>query len=131
MMKKYGFSPENWSALKNEIREILIRTATSVEQTISYSELAESVQLASLKPFSQPLFAVLTELSREEDAAGRGMLSAVVIRKDGRKSRKSGFIKLAEKLGRDVTNVRECWNAEIERVCQCWAASGAKTDHLS
>lgn len=130
-MKTYGYSPENWSALKNEIRSILIRTATSVEQTISYSDLAESVKLANLKPFSQPLFAVLTELSVEEEAAGRGMLSAVVIRKDRRKPRKSGFIKLAAKLGRDVTNVRECWNAEIERVCQYWTASGATSPHLS
>lgn len=130
-MKKYGFSPENWSALKNEIRSILIHTATSAEQTISYSELAETVESASLKPFSQPLFAVLTELSEEEDAAGRGMLSAVVIRKDRRKPRKSGFIKLAARLGRDVTDVRECWDAEIERVCTYWVARKAKPTHLS
>lgn len=130
-MEKYRFSPENWSALKNEIRSILIHTATSVEQTISYSDLAETVKSASLKPFSQPLFAVLTELSEEEDAAGRGMLSAVVIRKDRRKTRKSGLIKLAAKLGRDVTNVRECWDAEIERVCKYWSAHSTKITHLN
>lgn len=130
-MKKYGYSPESWSALKNEIRSILIRAATSVEQTISYTDLAETVQSACLKPFSQPLFAALTELSEEEDTAGRGMLSAVVIRKDRRKTRKSGFIKLAARRGRDVTNVRECWDAEIERVCNYWCAHGAKITHLS
>lgn len=130
-MKTYGYSPENWSALKNEIRSILIRTATSDKRTMSYSDMAESVKLANLKPFSQPLFAVLTELSIEENAAGRGMLSAVVIRKDGRKTRKSGFIKLAAKLERDVTNVRECWDAEIERVCNYWAAHKPKAAHLS
>lgn len=130
-MKKYGFSPENWLALRNEIRSILIRTATSVEQTISYSELAETVESASLKPFSQPLFAVLTELSEEEDAAGRGMLSAVVIRKDRRKPRKSGFIRLAAKLERDVSNARACWDAEIERVCTYWSAHSTKITHLS
>lgn len=37
---------------------------------------------ATCKPFGRSLFAVLTELSEEEDAAGRGTLSAVVIRKD-------------------------------------------------
>jgi hypothetical protein len=80
-------------------------------------------------PNSPILSAALTELSEEENTAGRGMLSAVVIRKDGEKN--NGFIEVAARLGRDVSDPEKCWDAEIDQVCKYWSAHGAKTTHLS
>lgn len=128
-MGKYGYSPENWSALKSEIRLILIDTAKSARGTITYSGLTEKIVSANLVPNSEILSAALTEISEEENAAGRGMLSAVVIRKDGEK--KNGFIEVAARLGRDVSNPEQCWDAEIERVCKYWSAHSTKITHLS
>lgn len=128
-MKKYGYSPENWSALKNEIRSILIDTAKSSRKTITYSGLTEKIASANLVPNSPILSAALTEISEEENASGRWMLSAVVIRKDGEKN--NGFIEVAARLGRDVSDPEKCWDAEIEQVCKYWAANGTKATHLS
>lgn len=128
-MKKYGFSPENWSALKTEIRSLLIDTAKSARRTIAYSGLTEKIVSANFVPHSAILSAALTEISQEENAAGRGMLSAVVVRKDGAK--KNGFIRVAAGLGRDVSDPERCWDTEIEQVCRYWVAQDTKTTHLS
>ena len=64
---------------------------------------------------------ILAEISREEDAAGRGMLSAVVVHKKGIKRPGTGFFKLAKELGRDTSDKKRCLKEELDKVFSCWS----------
>lgn len=116
-MKKYGFSPDKWSALKNEIRSILIELAKSPHTTITYTGLTEKIVSANFVPNSNTLSELLTEISREEYDAGRWMLSALVVRQD---RDMNGFIDVAAQLGRDVSAPEKFWSEEIDRVRDYW-----------
>lgn len=92
------------------------------------SELAERIVTANFLPMSALLHELLTEISKEEDSAGRGMLSAVVVRQD---REMNGFIEVAAQFGRDVSDPERFWDDEIERVCKYWAANGTTATHIS
>ena len=64
---------------------------------------------------------MLEEISREEDAAGRGMLSALVVHKTGEQKPGGGFFTLAEKLGRDITDRDKVWIEEVIKVRAAWS----------
>jgi hypothetical protein len=115
-MTKFGFTEAEWDAGKEEIRNILLRRANE-ENPIFYSELVEQVHTIKLRAKDPALDTLLDEISREEDAAGRGMLSVVVIRKD-KEARLPGpgFFKLAKKLGRDTSDRDTCWAEELVKV---------------
>lgn len=89
--------------IETEIRRILIDVARK-SGTISYAELASRLTVYPLPLNDTRLFVVLDEISTKEVAAGRGMLSVVVVRKSlGRPS--VGFFQLAKSLGRDLSNI--------------------------
>jgi hypothetical protein len=67
------------------------------------------------------LFHLLGEISPEEDAAGRGMLTVVVVHKVGDMEPGPGFYKLAKQLGRSSSNQMECWVDELHRVHAVWS----------
>jgi molybdopterin synthase catalytic subunit len=48
-----------------------------------YSELVTKIQTIHLEPDSYALAAMLGEISSEEDAAGHGMLTVIVVHKYG------------------------------------------------
>lgn len=106
-------------AVKDEIRSILIEIARQ-RGTIAYSELVQKVRTARLTPGSPELAAMLGELSSEEDAAGRGMLSALVVSKSDRKPG-AGFFSLARELGRDTSDRQHCWNDELQELYRQWS----------
>ena len=58
---------------------------------------------------------MLGQISEEEDAAGRGMLSVLVVHKDGDKMPGPGFFTLAKKLGRDISDRDKCWSDELTK----------------
>ena len=80
MVTKYGYPVDKWNKAKEEMRKILIER-TKVRGMIPYSELITKVRTISLKPESYALAAMLGEISSEEDAAGRGMLTVIVVHK--------------------------------------------------
>lgn len=84
-----------------EARSILIRTARA-ETTIAYSELAEQIQAIPLEPHSVAMDGILGDLAEEEDSYGRGMISVVVVHKEGNKRPGKGFFELAKELGYDT-----------------------------
>ena len=118
MMQRHGFDSEVWERAREEARQILIQRARE-GRTIAYSELAAELDTVRLEPNSSAFHAILDEISCSENAAGRGMLSALVIRKDKRISG-LGFFRLARKLGRKFKDDREFWNREFERVIGSW-----------
>ena len=95
MPSKYGYSLDEWKRAKEEMRQILIERARA-RSTISYSELVGRVRAISLDPNSYALTAMLNEISIQEDAAGRGMLTVIVIHKYGDIHPGQGFFELAQ-----------------------------------
>ncbi len=114
----YGYRDDDWSAAKAAVRRALVATASAGE-TVTYAEIAASpLGPIAFRPDDTALGRLLGELSAEEDAAGRGMLSAVVVRKRGSRAGRpgAGFFALAQRLGRDVDDRDELWRAELARV---------------
>jgi hypothetical protein len=112
----FGYSRREWETAREAARLILIDRATS-QETISYSELVARVPLhPPLEPDSCALAHMLGEISRMEDEAGFGLLSVIVVHKDGDMMPGAGFFELAENLGKRVEDRTEFWVKELQRV---------------
>ena len=121
MTTKYRYSLADWDSAKEEMRQILIERA-KVRGMIPYSELAIKVQAIRLQPESYALAAMLGEISTEEDAAGRGMLTVIVVHKHGDMQPGPGFFELAKELGRDTSDILQCWVDELKQVHAYWSS---------
>jgi len=120
MTTRYGFEINDWNAAKEQMRQALIDRAR-VRGMIPYSELVNQVDTITLEPDSFALAAMLGEISTEEDAAGRGMLTVIVVHKDGDMQPGPGFFELARTLGRDTSDILRCWIAELHSVHRVWS----------
>lgn len=117
----HGFSKADWEAAKNEARDILIERA-KVRGMIAYSDLAKQVTKINLKAHDPRFFHFLGEISVEEEEAGRGLLTVIVVHKSGDMQPGPGFFELAGSLGRDTSDPLQCWIAELHRVHAYWSA---------
>ncbi|MCL6442743.1 MAG: RNA polymerase sigma factor region1.1 domain-containing protein [Alicyclobacillus sp.] len=117
---RYGITDEQWKSAKEEIRKILISRA-KLRGMIPYSELADKLETVRLTPDSHALHEMLGEISVEEDAAGRGMLSVIVVHKYGDMQPGPGFFRLAKSLGRDTSDLLRCWVDEVKHVHAVWS----------
>ena len=116
----YGLPDEQWQPAKEEIRRILISRAGAGQPPITYSELVVQLTSVTLEYFKDPLFHLLGEISEEESAAGRGMLSAMVVTaEDGRPG--SGFFALGEDLGFDTSDPEKSWCSQMTEVYEYWS----------
>ncbi len=111
----HGFTEIAWNAAKKEAREAMIAVAQAA-RVITYSDLAyKKIKSCTLEPHDPRLAQMIEDISTEENEAGRGMLSAVVVNKrDGRPG--PGFFTLARLLGRDADDELRCWSEELSRV---------------
>jgi hypothetical protein len=121
--KKHGFPAVDVEEATKEVRRILVRTARA-ETTISYSELADQVQAIPLDPHSAAMDSILCDLSEEEDTYGRGMISVVVVHKEGDKRPGKGFFELAKQLGYDTSDKELLWVQQLRKVHSYWGRSG-------
>jgi len=119
---KYGYLLRDLVKAKREIKNILIDIAKKGKDTIFYSELVRKVLIISIEANSYALAAMLGKISTEEDAAGRGMLSVIVVRKENYRPGK-GFYELAKTLGRDVSDKETFWVNEVKRVYSSWSGT--------
>ena len=117
---KHGYEPQAWEKAKTELREALIAHARA-RQTVSYSELVKQIQSIELQPNSAALAALLGEVSTDEAAKKRGMLSVVAVHKRGDQQPGSGFFELAKQLGRDTSDKVKCWVEELNEVYGVWS----------
>lgn len=108
-----------WNQAKQEAREILIARA-KLNEPIAYSDLASRLKTARFEAHDQRLFDLLDDISRSENNAGRGMLSAFVIHKNPKYKPGKGFFELAKKLGRDVSDEDKFWVEEVTKVHLAW-----------
>ncbi|HEV2385872.1 MAG TPA: hypothetical protein VGS20_01325 [Candidatus Acidoferrales bacterium] len=118
-MDRYGFSEPKWEAAKAEAKTVLAAYARR-RQMIPYSEFVQEIHSIQLEHHDPRLFHFLGEISSEENAVGRGMLSALVVHKHGDYQPGPGFFELAAKLGRDTTDIVKCWIEEVKRVFAAW-----------
>jgi molybdopterin synthase catalytic subunit len=88
---------------------------------IPYSNLVKQIRSIKLEAHDPRLFHMLGEISSEEDAAGRGMLTVVVVHSDGDMQPGPGFFELAKQLGRDTSNILKCWVNELHKVHAVWS----------
>jgi len=116
---KYGFKAREWEVAKEEMRQILVERAR-LRGMIPYSDLVSRIKTIRLEPDSFALAHMLGEISEEEDAASRGMLSVIVVHKDGDMQPGPGFFQLAKKLGRNASDKTTCWVEELHRVHGYW-----------
>lgn len=109
----YGYKVDVWRKAKEEATRAIVRKRAP----IFYSDLTKRISSITFSPHDYAFHFLLYEISVEEDAAGRGMLSALVVRQeDGLPGQ--GFFDLAKKLGRDVSDRIKCWNDETRVVLE-------------
>lgn len=119
-MTRFGFSDAEWEAAKGEARRAMIERAR-IRGSIPYSELVTRIGAIQFEPHDVRLFNLLGETSIEEDEAGRGMLSAIVVHKHGDMQPGPGFFELASELGRDTSDILKCWVNEFKKVHRIWS----------
>jgi hypothetical protein len=107
----YGHDPETWERAKTEA----IRAIVAQAGPIFYSELTTHIGSIGFGPHDVSFHHLLGQISVEEDAAGRGMLSALVVHKDDGMPGQ-GFFDLAQRLGRNVADRERCWSEEVTLV---------------
>ncbi|SRR5258708_6206138 len=123
-METHGFSETEWAAAKAEAKSILVAHA-KMRGMIPYSELVANLKSVRLGAREEGLFRLLDEISEEEDAAGRGMLSVVVVHKVGDMQPGKGFFELAKRLGRNTSDILKCWVEELHKVHAHWSKKSA------
>lgn len=126
-MPKFGFSDEQWSDAKAEAKALLADRAR-MRGMIPYSDLVESLKTLQLEAHDPRLFELLGEVSSEEDDAGRGMLSVIVVHKHGDMQPGPGFFELARSRGKDTSDILRCWIEELHKVHGYWSRD-AKGSH--
>ena len=127
VVRPHDIDRRNWEKAKREARAIMIATAKSAKGTTTYNELASRITGLRLEPDSLALRELLGEISAEEDMAGRGMLSVVVIHQAEDCLPGHGFFTLARGLGRDTSNKEKLWAAEFARVREVWKENQSET----
>jgi hypothetical protein len=120
MLNQYGFEGSQWENAKLQGRDILIEVARR-RGRIAYSELVAQITVLHLEPHDFRLFHLLGEISSEEDEAGRGMLTAIVVHKNDDMLPGPGFFELAKTLGRNTKDTLACWVQEFNKVHDYWA----------
>ena len=110
----YGHAPNLWNSAKEKLRTELWRTASVRRMT--YGEAVGFIRnLIVLDPHDHVFHEMLVQISVEEDANGRGMLSAIVVHlADGQPG--NGFFDLAGQLGRNISDRLACWVREVSRL---------------
>lgn len=81
---------------------------------IAYSEVVQHVRSISLDYYDPLLNKMLGEISESEDGQERGMLTVLVVYKDGDMKPGPGFFELATRLGRDASDELACWVPEYD-----------------
>lgn len=120
MTTKHGFTEADWDKSRKELRQALIARA-KLRGMIPYCELVDMIATIRLEPHSQSIADMLREVAVEEDAAGRGMLTVIVVHKVGDMQPGPGFFDVAKQRGRDTSDILKCWVDELKKVHGVWS----------
>ena len=86
----YGHHTDSWERAKAEADKAL-RAVARAQDVTTYGELARQIPSITFDPHGYDFHHFLGELSTESDAAGAGMISALVIYKEGDQLPGPGF----------------------------------------
>jgi hypothetical protein len=125
-MRPHSIERSLWDAAKREAREAMIAAARSTKGTMTYDELTRLITAVHFGPNSLTLRELVDDISFEEDMAGRGMLSAVVVHQDTDGLPSQHFFTLAKGLGRDTNDQESFWMSELATVRNIWKQSVVK-----
>lgn len=78
MTTRYGLDIDDWNPVKEEMQQAMISRAKG-RGMIRYPDLYKQVPVISRKPRSYALAAMLGEISTDQDAVGRGMLTVILV----------------------------------------------------
>src|SRR6266550_5302135 len=105
----YGYPADMWNKAKQEARDVLVDSARR-KKLITYGELLEQIEAIKFQDPHDTIFhRMLGQLSWEEDAGNRGMITAIVVHK-GDQTPGDGFWRLADELGRDTSDKWKFWS---------------------
>ncbi|MBV6438095.1 MAG: hypothetical protein AELANPGJ_03393 [Anaerolineae bacterium] len=113
--------PIDWSAVKDEMRAILIYLAKQ-RKTICYSDLAALISTARLHHRAPIFHRLLDEMSREDAAEGMPSLATLVVRKDSGIPGQGYFV-ISAAEGDTVNDPEAYWQARFDELCDYWATS--------
>ena len=123
-MAKHGFSDAAWQAAKAEAKAVLAEFACA-RKLISYTDFMDQIRSISFEtPYDGRLPHFLAEISTEEANEGRGMMTALVVRKNGDGRPGGGFFELAKRLGYDVSDRENFWHQQVNKVFASWHSDG-------
>lgn len=109
---------------KHEARKVLYAVAAR-QQVIPYSDLSGQISSVRMEPHDIRFGYFLGEISREDDAEGKGLTSVLVVHKNDNRPG-FGFFELAEDLGRDASDEEKCWSNELKAVHDYWGKKGMR-----
>jgi hypothetical protein len=116
----FGITQQDWDAAKKQAIAAMTERA-KVRGMIPYSDLVQKIAAVHFLAHDIRLFHLLGEVSVEEDAAGRGMLSVVVVHKRGDMQPGPGFFVLGQHLGYDTKDLLKFWVEQLHRVHAFWS----------
>ena len=123
-MANHELSDAAWDAAKAEGKAALAQCARA-KKMISYRDFIHHICSISFEtPRDSRLPQFLAEISSEEAKAGRGMMTALVVRKNGDQRPGRGFFELAQRLGYDVSNPENFWLEQVNKVFASWQKDG-------
>ncbi|MDO9531608.1 MAG: hypothetical protein Q7O12_05690 [Deltaproteobacteria bacterium] len=125
MQRKCGYPIKKWNDAKRQVREVLIDRAKAGD-IIPYVELTRNITSIQIEPQSFALTTMLREIAADEHAAGRGMLTAIVVYSSGDMQPGPGFFALAGRLGKNTNDILRCWIKELKRVHGYWSGPKGK-----
>lgn len=125
MDTRYGYALNAWEHAREEIRQLLIRTARS-GGFITYTDLCKQISAIQIEPHEHALRILLGGVSTEEHEDGRPLLTALIIYKNGEFAPGTGFFNLAESLGYEVGNTDlyrdRFWLDQLRQLRETWPA---------
>ena len=121
----FGISQQDWDAAKQQAITAMADRA-KLRGMIPYSDLVRMIDTVQFEAHDTRLFHLLGEISVEEDAAGRGMLSVVVVHKNGDMQPGPGFFVLGQHLGHDTNDLLKFWVSELNKVHAHWYRARTK-----
>lgn len=119
-LAKHGFSDAAWELAKAEGKAVLAECARD-KKMISYIDFMHQIRSISFDtPRDSRLPQFLAEISTEEAEAGRGMMTALIVRKTGDQRPGMGFFQLGKRLGYEVSDSEKFWLEEVNKVFASW-----------
>jgi len=117
----YGHTDDEWAETKHKLRAFLITKARN-RSWVSYSQVVAQIGPIQFLPDDHGFHRMLDEVSVEEDEQKRGLLTVIVVHKDGDMRPGPGFFDLAARRGRKVvkTDTDKTWISEMDTVVGYW-----------